>query len=163
MLNKMILKNSERLGQLLKEKNLLLSIAESCTGGGLGYAITATPGSSRWFDQGFITYSNNSKETRLGVSSEILKKYGAVSLNTAKAMADGALNMSTADLALSITGIAGPSGGSSQKPVGTVCFAIAQKGAKTKATQRQFQGSREEIRQSAILFCLEWVMAEGFI
>jgi nicotinamide-nucleotide amidase len=149
---------SETLGQYLKKQELYLATAESCTGGGLAYAITDVPGSSLWFDRGFITYSNLSKQSILNVPDSVLKKYGAVSLQTATLMAEGALQNSIADVALSITGIAGPSGDTPGKPVGTVCFGFTQKSQSSQSTQQHFNGSREHIRKKSIHFCLHWAM-----
>jgi len=157
MSNKEIQALAESLGQYLKKNECYLTTAESCTGGGLAYAITAIPGSSTWFDRGFITYSNFSKQTILDIPEDALKKYGAVSQETVLLMAQNALEKSIADIGLSITGIAGPTGGTSEKPVGTVYFGIAQKSMPPQATKQQFTGNRESIRQQSIQFCLHWV------
>jgi nicotinamide-nucleotide amidase len=121
--------------------------------------LTNIPGSSVWFDRGFITYSNESKVELLKVSQSTLSKFGAVSEEIASEMALGALNASHADIALSITGIAGPSGGSIEKPVGTVFFAVAYQNKVIFNTSKIFPGSRENIRESSCLFALNQVLA----
>jgi len=131
----------------------MLVTAESCTGGGLAYAITAIPGSSKWFERGFVTYSNESKQELLGVSSNTLEKYGAVSEQTVIEMAHGALRNSHADFSIAITGIAGPDGGTAEKPVGTVWFAWGTKD-KIQSQLKFFQGDRKSIREQAIEYAL---------
>jgi nicotinamide-nucleotide amidase len=121
--------------------------------------LTNIPGSSVWFDRGFITYSNESKVELLKVSQSTLSKFGAVSEEIASEMALGALNASHADIALSITGIAGPSGGSIEKPLGTVFFAVAYQNKVILNTSKIFPGSRENIRESSCLFALNQVLA----
>ena len=113
------------LGALLQERGETLAVAESCTGGWIGKAITDLPGSSAWFEAGFVTYSNEAKKRLLGVRSRTLEAHGAVSAETAAEMAQGALERARADWSLAVTGIAGPGGGAAQKPVGLVCFAWA--------------------------------------
>lgn len=139
------------LGATLKEHNLILVLAESCTGGMTAEAITSVAGSSGWFDRGFVTYSNAAKIEMLGVSAETLKIFGAVSEETAAEMVLGALKNSRAQLAGSITGIAGPDGGSKEKPVGTVCFAWASDKLVLSTTTKRFFGNRQEIRQQATI------------
>ncbi len=146
---------SERLGYLLLNEKLKIVTAESCTGGGLAEIITRIPGSSQWFDRGFVTYSNAAKQSLLHVAPEILQSFGAVSEETACAMAEGALQASEADLAVSITGIAGPDGGSDEKPVGTVCFAWAGRDGWLKSTRVLLNGDRGEIRLQASLMALQ--------
>lgn len=124
-----------------------LSTAESCTGGMLSQWCTSVDGSSKWFECGFVTYSNDSKIRLLGVESKVINEYGAVSSEVAELMALGALKKSTADLSVSITGIAGPSGGGETKPVGTVYIATATLKQGAIASHYLFHGSREEIRQ----------------
>jgi nicotinamide-nucleotide amidase len=148
---------SQQLGELLKANNLKLALAESCTGGLAAEYITAVAGSSAWFDCGFVTYSNASKIKMLGVSTTSLDNYGAVSEAVANEMAAGALTHSQADISASITGIAGPDGGSEEKPVGTVCFAWAQKqdGQITAVTATTlFQGHRQAIRHQAVSYLM---------
>lgn len=146
---------SKKAGAILKKRDLLLATAESCTGGGLSYWLTATSGSSEWFERGFITYSNNAKMEMLGVNPETLKKFGAVSEETAKEMARGALEHSHADISIAITGIAGPEGGTTEKPVGTVWFAFALSKTKTTTHVEVFAGDRENVRLSSIQLALE--------
>jgi nicotinamide-nucleotide amidase len=137
------------LGAHLKAHHTTLALAESCTGGMLAQAITSVAGSSAWFDRGFVTYSNAAKVEMLGVLPETLAQYGAVSEQVALEMAQGALAHSNADITGSITGIAGPDGGSAEKPVGTVCFAWAHQNGNRRTTTAYFSGTREEIRQQA--------------
>jgi len=139
------------LGAALKARGFTLALAESCTGGMTAQAITSIAGSSAWFDRGFVTYSNQAKIEMLGVSSNTIKTYGAVSEQTANEMALGALKNSHAQISGSITGIAGPDGGSAEKPVGTVCFAWSEVNEATSTTTKHFQGNREQIRQQAAI------------
>ncbi len=141
---------SAQLGHALKLKNHTLAIAESCTGGLASAAITDVAGSSAWFDRGFVTYSNAAKQSMLKVTEKTLIQYGAVSEETAKEMAIGALDNSLADIAGSITGIAGPAGGTNNKPVGTVCFAYALKNGSLITSTKQFTGNRQQIRHQAV-------------
>lgn len=142
-------KLAAELGIVLKARGFMLALAESCTGGMVAQAITSIAGSSVWFDRGFVTYSNAAKIEMLGVSAETLEKFGAVSEEIAIEMALGALKNSHTQIAGSITGTAGPGGGSSEKPVGTVCFAWAKINMPTEAITKKFIGNREEIRQQA--------------
>lgn len=146
---------SERLGSLLLEQNLKLATAESCTGGGLAEIITRIPGSSNWFERGFVTYSNDAKQGLLAVPHNTIEQFGAVSEETAVAMAEGALENSHADISVSITGIAGPDGGTEDKPVGTVCFAWSQRGMETHAASTLFKGDRMQIRLQACMMALQ--------
>ena len=148
-----------QLGNALIKRNLRIVLAESCTGGLVCQQLTNIPGSSVWFDRGFITYSNESKMELLKVNKTTLSKFGAVSNEIASEMALGALDASHADIALSITGIAGPSGGSIDKPVGTVFFAIAYQNKVVFNASKIFPGSRENIRESSCLFALNQVLA----
>lgn len=138
----------------LSANGQLLVTAESCTGGGVARNLTSISGSSAWFDRGFVTYSNEAKQEMLGVDEKLLEKYGAVSEQTAIAMARGALAHSRAHVSLSVTGIAGPSGGTPEKPVGTVWFAWALE-TKTKAVSQQFSGDRQAVRQQSEAFALQ--------
>ena len=147
------------LGNALTKKKFRIALAESCTGGLVCQHLTNIPGSSVWFDRGFVTYSNESKIELLKVSQDTLLKFGAVSKEVASEMALGALNESHAQIALSITGIAGPSGGSIEKPVGTVFFAIAYQNKIIFNASKVFPGSRENIRESSCLFALNQVLA----
>ena len=142
------------LAERLLARHLMLTIAESCTGGALSAAITSVSGSSQWFERGFITYSNQSKIEMLGVNLNTLEKYGAVSENTAHEMALGALQNSRADIAISITGIAGPDGGSAEKPLGTVCFGWGSYDNIQTCTEH-FSGDRTSIRVEAVEFALK--------
>ncbi len=140
---------------LLTEQKLTLAVAESCTGGALCQALTDIPGSSAWFDRGFITYSNQAKVEMLRVSPALLEQYGAVSFEAARAMVEGVHDHSQAELAIAITGIAGPDGGTAEKPVGTVFFGIGQKGQAVKIDKRRFKGDREEVRARSVEFVLK--------
>ncbi len=144
-----------KLGTELKAQGYMLALAESCTGGMAATAVTSVAGSSDWFDRCFVTYSNEAKIQMLGVSTETLERFGAVSEETAREMAQGALQHSHAQFACSITGIAGPDGGSIEKPVGTVCFAWAQTNAAITSTTRHFSGNRQEIRIQSVAYALQ--------
>jgi nicotinamide-nucleotide amidase len=143
------------LGQSLLGKRAVCATAESCTGGLVAGAITDIAGSSAWFDRGFVTYTNEAKQDLLGVPDEVLREHGAVSEATARAMAEGALARTLGHLAVAVTGIAGPSGGSPEKPVGMVCFAWAGKGLPTTAITRYFPGGRADVRRAAVVAALE--------
>ncbi|WP_047552782.1 CinA family protein [Methylotenera sp. G11] len=143
-----------QLGLALKSRGLMLTMAESCTGGLVAEAITGVAGSSAWFDRGFVTYSNAAKTDMLGVPTQTIEKFGAVSEQTAAAMAAGALRNSIAHIAGSITGIAGPDGGSAEKPVGTVCFAWADIHLPVTTSTHHFHGDRNVIRQQAAIFMM---------
>lgn len=150
---------STKLGIALKQRGYRVALAESCTGGLVASMITDTAGSSAWFDRGFITYSNQSKQDMLSVTSAILEAHGAVSEETAIAMAKGALQHSQADIAASITGIAGPSGGTAEKPVGTVCFAWVSKNGLTTSTTESLTGNRQSIREQAAFFAMNGILS----
>lgn len=145
---------SERLGQALLLNQLTVTTAESCTGGGIAAAITDTRGSSAWFERGFVTYSNEAKMEMLSVSAETLSQFGAVSEAVAIEMAQGARSAARADLAVSVSGIAGPDGGSKEKPVGTVCFAIACASGPISWTCH-FAGDRRQVREAAVQCALD--------
>lgn len=145
---------AESLGQCLQSKGLMLATAESCTGGWLAKTITDIAGSSQWFDCGFVTYSNQAKERLLGVSAETLAAQGAVSEATVREMVAGALARSRADWAVAISGIAGPGGGTPDKPVGFVCFAWGPRHAVIRSGCLYLSGDREGIRRQAVLFAL---------
>lgn len=153
------------VGARLQERGLLLAAAESCTGGWVAQAVTAVAGSSAWFERGFVTYSNEAKLEAIGVNQDILVTFGAVSIAVAWAMAQGTLVHSHADIAVAITGIAGPGGGSEKKPVGTVVFARAVRGGDPDvvvADVRHFGDlGRSEIRRQAALVALELLMPEA--
>jgi nicotinamide-nucleotide amidase len=142
-----------QVGRAASARRWLVATAVSCTGGLVAGAITAVAGSSAWFDRGFVTYSNEAKIEQLGVSLETLATYGAVSTQTAAAMAAGALRASRAQWAVAITGVAGPGGGSIEKPVGMVCFGWASPGRVT-SEQRQLKGDRAEVRRESVRIAL---------
>jgi len=145
---------SQAVGSACLQRRLLLATAESCTGGWVSQVITHTAGSSAWFDRGFVTYSNEAKVEMLGVRPDSLHRFGAVSPETAAEMAAGALKNSNAMFSLAITGIAGPTGGSPGKPVGTVCFAWCRVGETATAETAVFAGDRETIRRQAVVHAL---------
>ena len=144
---------SRRISKALKRNGQVLATAESCTGGWVAQAVTSIAGSSEWFERGYVTYSNAAKREDLGVSRLTIAKHGAVSEATAREMARGALRKGRATIALSITGIAGPGGGSPGKPVGTVCFAWAQ-GRKIRSETRRFKGGRTSVRRQSAIHAL---------
>ena len=148
---------ADHLGHDLKQAGRSLATAESCTGGLLGAVLTSIPGSSLWFERGFISYSNMSKREMLDVKTETLTRHGAVSEPTARAMAEGVLAHSHADLAVAITGIAGPAGGTPEKPVGMVCFAWAARKQPTQTRTERFSGDRETVRRRSIQAAIEGV------
>ena len=145
------------VGKRLSKKKQILVTAESCTGGGIAYAITHIPGSSQWFDCGFITYSNESKITTLDIPEILIQKYGAVSLEVAEMMAKNALKKSKGTIAISTTGIAGPTGATPTKPVGLVCFGLANNN-QTYTEQQFFEGNRETIRKQSIYHALKLLL-----
>ena len=147
-----------QVGGLLKSHGLMLATAESCTGGGVAQAITDVAGSSAWFERGFVTYSNLSKQQMLGVSEATLIQHGAVSEATVREMVAGALARSTAQVALAVSGIAGPEGGTPDKPVGTVWFAWGLKNGATHAQRHQINGSRAEVRAQSVRIALQGVI-----
>lgn len=152
-------KLAECLGNRLLERGASVAVAESCTGGWVAQTLTAIAGSSAWFDRGFVTYSNAAKCDMLGVPETTLARHGAVSEATARAMAQGALGHSLADWTLAITGIAGPSGGSPDKPVGTVCFAWASRDGGCEAQTRLFSGDRAAVREQSVRHALDGLLA----
>ena len=147
-----------QLGEACRLRGRMLALAESCTGGGVGEAITRIPGSSAWLDRGFITYSNAAKEEMLGVKVETLLTHGAVSEATAREMVLGALRWSRADTAAAVTGIAGPDGGSREKPVGLVWFAWCVRGGAARVESRQLAGDREAVRRQAVEIALKGLL-----
>jgi nicotinamide-nucleotide amidase len=148
---------ASEIGELLLAKNRMLCLAESCTGGLASGLITEIPGSSAWFDSGLVVYSNQAKQDLLNVSAESLRQYGAVSEQVAIEMANGALNQGRANIAASVTGIAGPDGGSKEKPVGTVCFAWAGSDIASTTTTKHFSGNRQDVREQSILTLLNGI------
>lgn len=150
---------AEQLGAALLARGLSLSLAESCTGGLCAEILTRVPGSSAWFDCAIVSYSNAAKVKLLHVPSDTLNRNGAVSEETAMAMAKGALTVSASQLSAAVTGIAGPSGGTNTKPVGTVCFAWAGQNQAPISTTAHFTGSRQEIRQQSAKTLIEGLIA----
>lgn len=146
---------AKRVGVVLKRKKLFIATAESCTGGLLAATLTDVAGSSEYFERGFITYSNIAKQEVLGVNSKTLEKFGAVSEEVAKEMAEGVLKNSQVQIAVAITGIAGPGGGTKTKPVGSVCIAWACSGLSTKTVTMHFAGDRAAVRTQAVKCALE--------
>jgi nicotinamide-nucleotide amidase len=142
------------LGQKLHAKGWMLASAESCTGGWVAQIVTAIPGSSTWFDRGFVTYSNRAKEDMLGVNPATLEAHGAVSEETVKEMAGGALTRSQAHISVALSGVAGPGGGTPKKPVGTVCIGWATLEGEPLSTTCRLSGDREEIRSRAVAAAL---------
>jgi len=154
---------SRRLGAVLAAGDWRMAVAESCTGGGIAQTVTDVSGSSAWFDRGFVTYTNDAKHQMLGVSEETLDTHGAVSSAVAEAMVTGALTHSAATIAVAVTGIAGPGGGTDEKPVGMVWFAWARRGFPPEVRVKQLAGDRGEVREAAVRVALEGIieLAEG--
>ncbi len=146
------------LASRLREENWRLVTAESCTGGGVAFALTELPGSSSWFECGFVTYSNASKQMQLGVPSDALMLHGAVSEPVVEAMVSGALANTDADVALAVSGVAGPSGGTPEKPVGTICLAWKRRGKGVVSRTVQTQGNRQDIREASIRLALKGLL-----
>lgn len=149
---------AKQTGILLTRQGLMLVSAESCTGGWLGQSVTEIPGSSMWYERGFITYSNISKQEMLGVLHSTIERFGAVSEQTAYEMAVGAVANSHAQIGVSITGIAGPDGGTKTKPVGTVCFAWIMQQGLARSETRFLRGKRESIRHQSVSIALQGVI-----
>jgi nicotinamide-nucleotide amidase len=147
-----------QVGALLKSHGLMLATAESCTGGGVAQVITEVAGSSAWFERGFVTYSNLSKQQMLGVRETTLEQHGAVSEMTVREMVAGALQHSAAQVALAVSGIAGPDGGTADKPVGTVWFAWGIKDGETRAQRYHLEGNRAEVRAKSVRIALQGVL-----
>lgn len=139
----------ENIAELLVVRELRLATAESCTGGLVSSMLTDLAGSSQWFECGFVTYSNDAKQMMLGVNETTLEEHGAVSEPVVREMAEGAIEHSLSHVSLSISGIAGPGGGTLEKPVGTVCLGWARQGAWTVSETQHFSGDRDQIRQAA--------------
>ncbi len=150
-----LLQQAQDLAEILSKKKLKLVLAESCTGGLVTALLTEIAGSSAWLEGGFVTYSNQMKVNQLRVSPSTLEVFGAVSEYTAIEMAHGALDEVSADIAAAITGIAGPAGGSEEKPVGTVCFAWVGQASEPITTTLHFAGDRQQIRLQAVLACVD--------
>jgi nicotinamide-nucleotide amidase len=155
---------AERVGRILKAAKWTLATAESCTGGWVAKALTDVAGSSAWFERGLVTYSNEAKMENLGVAARVLKAHGAVSEETARQMARGALRVTGTNVAVAITGIAGPDGGTKEKPVGTVWFGIAVKSrgkVRADAQRKRFAGDREAVRRQSVEQALKMVLRAG--
>lgn len=150
MVNDELLKAVTEIGAVLRARGELLATAESCTGGGLAALLTAVPGSSAWFDRGYVTYSNRAKIEMLGVPAILIATHGAVSEEVVRAMAEGAMEHGHAQVAVAVTGIAGPSGGSPEKPVGTVWIGWSRRGQRTRATRFNFAGDRDVVRSESV-------------
>jgi len=162
-MNSSITSLTQQLAQILLAKGFKIALAESCTGGLLAAQLTSLAGSSDWFERGFVTYSNQAKEESIGVPKELIERYGAVSEEVALAMAEGVLNHSLAQVSVAITGIAGPGGGSANKPVGMVCFAWGMQVAdqiQTHSQTKQFSGDRQSIREQACVYAIESLLEQ---
>ena len=150
---------ARELGALLLERGEMLALAESCTGGWVGKAVTELPGSSAWFSAGFVTYSNDAKLRLLGVRAETLRTHGAVSAETAAEMAQGALTRGGTDWSLAVTGIAGPDGGSATRPVGLVWFAWSGRNGLLESESRIFAGNRQAVRMQSVEHAVQGLLA----
>ena len=148
----------ERLAERLVRQNKKAATAESCTGGGVACAMTDMPGSSRWFERGFVSYSNAAKTEQLSVPAETIARFGAVSEEVAAAMAAGALRHSRADFGVAVTGIAGPDGGSADKPVGTVCFGWSRRDGEPKTRRVLLAGNRQQVREQSVATALQGLL-----
>lgn len=149
---------AQQLGEVLKRKSLILTTAESCTGGWIGRVITAVPGSSAWYEGGFITYTNTAKISQLDVRPATLASYGAVSEPVVREMAQGALQCAQAQIAVAVSGIAGPGGGTAEKPVGTVCLGWTQVAGAQRERTFRFGGDREAVRAQAVAAALRGLL-----
>ncbi|MDZ7622017.1 MAG: nicotinamide-nucleotide amidase [Candidatus Competibacteraceae bacterium] len=147
-----------KMGAALRTRGQTIAIAESCTGGWIAKVATDVPGSSGWFDRGFVTYSNVAKSDLLGVRKETIVNHGAVSAEVVAEMADGALQRSPADVVVAVSGIAGPDGGTPDKPVGTVYLAWALREGSVHTERRQFQGDRDRVRLQSVAAALQGVL-----
>jgi nicotinamide-nucleotide amidase len=154
MADRVLYELAERVGRALEQRGLMVATAESCTGGWVAEAITMVPGSSAWFERGFVTYTYISKREMLGVRAETLEQHGAVSEPVVQQMVLGALERSHAQVALAVSGTAGPSGGTPQKPVGTVCFAWGSKNLAPRSETLHFAGDREAVRRQSVIHAL---------
>jgi nicotinamide-nucleotide amidase len=148
-----------QLGEALLKKCWMLVCAESCTGGGIAAALTEIAGSSQWFDRGFVTYSNQAKQDMLGVASETLNRHGAVSEQTVREMVTGALSRSGAQVSVAVSGIAGPGGGTDERPVGTVCLAWQVEGQEPVVRTEHFSGDRSSVREQTLLSALQGLLS----
>jgi len=162
-MNSSITPLTQQLAQILLAKGFKIALAESCTGGLLAAQLTSLAGSSDWFERGFVTYSNQAKEESIGVPKEFIERYGAVSEEVARAMSKGVLKNSLAQVSVAITGIAGPGGGSANKPVGMVCFAwgiLVNDQIQTRSQTKHFSGDRQSIREQACVYAIESLLAQ---
>ena len=150
---------AERVGRALQSRGLMLTTAESCTGGWIAEAVTMVPGSSAWFDRGFVTYTYASKREMLGVSARTLETQGAVSERCVREMVEGAIRKSDAQVGIAVSGTAGPSGGTAEKPVGTVCFAWGAKDGTIWTEVQHLSGDRDAVRRQSVVNALEGVLA----
>lgn len=148
----------EQLADKLRARNRRICTAESCTGGLIAKSLTDLAGSSEWFDRGFVTYSNSAKNEMLGVAADLIENHGAVSEPVARAMATGALQRGASDYAIAVTGVAGPGGGSAEKPVGTVWISVASE-ATREAHLYQFEGDRAAVREATLVAGLQAILA----
>ncbi|MBI1965507.1 MAG: CinA family protein [Betaproteobacteria bacterium] len=151
---------AEEVGTALKSRKLMLATAESCTGGWISEAVTMVPGSSEWFERGFVSYTYVSKREMLGVKEKTLEQHGAVSEEVVREMASGALARSHAQVAVAVSGVAGPTGGTPDKPVGTVCFAWCAKGGTPRSDTQHYSGDREAVRKQSVAHALKGVLAQ---
>ncbi len=159
MLPEQTLRDAETLLAACRARHVMLATAESCTGGLIAAALTAIAGSSDVVDRGFVTYSNEAKNQMIGVPMALIETHGAVSEDVARAMAAGALERSRASIAVAVTGVAGPGGGSAEKPVGLVCFGLAQRGQPTASARMVFPGDRAGIRAATVAYALALIQA----
>jgi nicotinamide-nucleotide amidase len=158
MVDDELLKLAADVGAALKQRGWKLALAESCTGGGAAHAVTDIAGSSAWFERGFVTYDNAAKLEMLGVRVKTLEQFGAVSEQTSREMAQGALSRSHAQISVAISGIAGPDGGTTEKPVGTVCFAWGTAAGQLCSETCHFDGDRAEVRRKSVEHALRGVL-----
>jgi len=159
MSDPILYKLAEEIGSALKARKLMLATAESCTGGWIAEAVTMVPGSSEWFERGFVTYTYISKREMLGVQEATLGKHGAVAEEVVREMVEGALARSHAQVAVAVSGVAGPGGGTPDKPVGTVCFAWGMKDGVPHSEMKRFTGDREAVRRKSVEHALKGVLA----
>jgi len=149
---------AEQVGRALVARGLMLATAESCTGGWVAEAVTMVPGSSDWFERGFVSYTYISKREMLGVAGDTMGQHGAVSEPVVREMADGAIARSRAQISVAVSGVAGPSGGSPEKPVGTVCFAWRLRDGPGRTATLHFDGDRDLVRRQSVVHALEGVL-----
>jgi nicotinamide-nucleotide amidase len=159
MLPKSTLQDAEALLAACRSKGIMLATAESCTGGLIAAVLTAIPGSSDVMDRGFVTYSNDAKHQMIGVPMPLIEAHGAVSEEVARAMAEGTLIRSRAAIAVSVTGVAGPGGGTTDKPVGLICFGLAQTGKPAISERQVFPGDRTAIRAATVVHAFKMIRA----